>query len=61
MMSYEHLYWLNIIGGRSFNDLTQYHVFPCILKDNTSQTNDLIDPEIYKDLSKSMGQIDEKR
>lgn len=38
--------------GRSFSDLSQYPVFPWILKDYTSDEINLKNPAIYRDLSK---------
>lgn len=52
---------LNTLAGRSFNDLTQYPVFPWVLCDYTSEELDLDDPRIYRDLSKPMGAIGESR
>lgn len=48
--NFEYLMHLNTLAGRSYNDLTQYPVFPWILKDYTSQTIDLTDENIYRDL-----------
>ena len=39
---------LNIIAGRSFNDLSQYPIFPWILQDYKSSTLDLNDHNIYR-------------
>ncbi|KAI4900261.1 hypothetical protein NFI96_016679 [Prochilodus magdalenae] len=50
--NFEYLTHLNKHAGRSFNDLMQYPVFPFILKDYTSETLDLQDPIIYRNLSK---------
>ncbi|KAJ3427562.1 beige/beach-related [Anaeramoeba flamelloides] len=47
--------YLNTIAGRSFNDLTQYPVFPWIITDCKSENLDLTNPSIYRDLSKPMG------
>ena len=33
----ENLLWMNIFGGRSSNDLTQYPVFPWLITDYTSK------------------------
>jgi hypothetical protein len=52
---------LNILAGRSFNDITQYPVFPWILNDYTSDTIDLDDPKVYRDLTKPIGALNEKR
>ncbi|XP_056147370.1 lysosomal-trafficking regulator isoform X2 [Lampris incognitus] len=50
--NFEYLTHLNKHAGRSFNDLMQYPVFPFILRDYTSETLDLQDPSIYRNLSK---------
>ena len=43
----------------SYNDLTQYPVFPWVLADYSSHELDLTDPGVYRDLSKPMGALDE--
>ncbi|KAI4812815.1 hypothetical protein KUCAC02_024182, partial [Chaenocephalus aceratus] len=50
--NFEYLTHLNKHAGRSFNDLMQYPVFPFILRDYTSETIDLQDPTIYRNLVK---------
>jgi neurobeachin-like protein 1/2 len=60
MSNFEYLMKLNTIAGRSYNDLSQYHVFPWILKDYTSETLDLSNPDIYRDLSKPIGVLNKK-
>ncbi|XP_021071161.1 lysosomal-trafficking regulator isoform X2 [Mus pahari] len=50
--NFEYLTHLNKHAGRSFNDLMQYPVFPFILSDYVSETLDLSDPSIYRNLSK---------
>ena len=59
--NFEYLMALNTISGRSFNDLCQYPVMPWIIADYTSSSIDLNDPNIYRDLSKPMGAINETR
>ncbi|EAY20736.1 Beige/BEACH domain containing protein [Trichomonas vaginalis G3] len=59
--NYYYLYLLNIISGRSFNDLNQYPVFPWVLKNYTSETIDLQDANNYRDFSKPMGAMDKDR
>ena len=59
--NYAYLMFVNTLAGRSFNDLTQYPVFPWVLRDYTSERLDLSDPRIYRDLSKPMGAIGEER
>lgn len=43
---------LFLISGRTFNDLNQYPVFPWILTNYDSETINLEDAAIYRDLSK---------
>ncbi|XP_072827119.1 lysosomal-trafficking regulator isoform X2 [Vicugna pacos] len=50
--NFEYLTHLNKHAGRSFNDLMQYPVFPFILADYVSETLDLGDPAVYRNLSK---------
>ncbi|XP_029450120.1 LOW QUALITY PROTEIN: lysosomal-trafficking regulator-like [Rhinatrema bivittatum] len=52
MTNFEYLTHLNKHAGRSFNDLMQYPVFPFILADYTSETLDLNDASIYRNLAK---------
>ncbi|KAJ3036784.1 Neurobeachin-like protein 1 [Rhizophlyctis rosea] len=59
--NFDYLMFLNTISGRTYNDLTQYPVFPWILKDYQSETLDLSDPSIYRDLSKPVGALDPAR
>ncbi|XP_053155888.1 lysosomal-trafficking regulator isoform X2 [Hemicordylus capensis] len=50
--NFEYLTHLNKHAGRSFNDLMQYPVFPFILSVYTSETLDLNDPSVYRNLVK---------
>jgi hypothetical protein len=45
---------LNKYGGRTFNDLSQYPVFPWIIQDYNSSELDLQDAKIYRDLKKTV-------
>jgi Beige/BEACH domain/PH domain associated with Beige/BEACH len=53
--NFQYLMDLNTIAGRSYNDLTQYPVFPWILADYESEELDLGNPSTFRDLSKPMG------
>lgn len=53
--NFQYLMLLNTVAGRTFNDLTQYPVFPFVLSNYTSETIDLKDPKVYRDLSRPMG------
>ncbi|XP_047961281.1 BEACH domain-containing protein B isoform X2 [Salvia hispanica] len=61
MTNFEYLMILNTLAGRSYNDLTQYPVFPWILADYTSETLDLKQAATFRDLSKPVGALDPKR
>lgn len=52
---------LNTLAGRTYNDLTQYPIFPFILADYDSEELALDDPRVYRDLSKPMGAQDPER
>ena len=58
--NFEYLMQLNTIAGRTYNDLSQYPVFPWILCDYTSDVLDLDDPAVYRDLSKPIGVVNPK-
>jgi WD40 repeat protein len=59
--NFQYLMFLNTISGRSFNDLSQYPVFPWIIKDYSSDTIDLNDTSIYRDLTKPIGALNPTR
>jgi len=52
---------VNTMAGRTFTDLTQYPVFPWVLRDYTSNELDLDNPGVYRDLTKPMGAQDPDR
>lgn len=53
--NFHYLMLVNTMAGRTFNDLTQYPVFPWVLADYTSEELDLTNPASFRDLSKPMG------
>ncbi|KAI9243795.1 hypothetical protein BY458DRAFT_448104 [Sporodiniella umbellata] len=59
--NFQYLMYLNAIAGRSYNDITQYPVFPWILADYTSEELDLTNPKTFRDLTKPMGAQTEER
>ena len=61
MTNFEFLMCLNSFAGRTYNDLTQYPVFPWVIADYDSEELDLDDPKTYRDLSKPMGALGEER
>ena len=61
MSNFAYLMFLNTLAGRTFNDISQYPVFPWVLKDYESAELDLKDEKIFRDLSKPMGAQTEPR
>ncbi|KAL7715760.1 Beige/BEACH domain containing protein [Entamoeba marina] len=59
--NFEYLIYLNFLSGRSYNDLTQYPVFPWIINNYSTSTLDLKDPNNYRDLSKPIGSLSSER
>ena len=59
--NFEYLMALNKMAGRSFNDLSQYPVFPWILADYSSEKLDLSNPKVFRDLTKPIGALNETR
>ncbi|ODV71734.1 Bph1p [Cyberlindnera jadinii NRRL Y-1542] len=55
MSNFYYLVIINTLAGRTFNDLTQYPVFPWVIADYTSEELDLTDPKSFRDFSKPMG------
>ena len=55
--NFSYLMHLNTMAGRSFNDLTQYPVFPWIISDYVSSDY----PKTFRDLTKSMAAQDPAR
>lgn len=53
--NFQYLMLVNTMAGRTFNDLTQYPIFPWVLADYASEELDLTDPRSFRDLSKPMG------
>eukprot|EP01107_Rhizomastix_libera_P015255 TRINITY_DN5536_c0_g1_i1.p2 TRINITY_DN5536_c0_g1~~TRINITY_DN5536_c0_g1_i1.p2 ORF type:complete len:964 (+),score=216.54 TRINITY_DN5536_c0_g1_i1:3477-6368(+) len=59
--NFDYLMQLNTIAGRTYNDLTQYPVFPWVICDYISEKLDLSDSKVYRDLSKPMGALNPDR
>lgn len=59
--NFQYIMALNLMAGRTFNDITQYPVFPWILADYTSETLDLSDMKVYRDLTKPVGALNPER
>ena len=53
--NFHYLMLINTMAGRTFNDLTQYPVFPWVLADYSSEELDLTNPRSFRDLTKPMG------
>ncbi|KAF1320931.1 Kinase a-anchor protein, partial [Globisporangium splendens] len=59
--NFDYLMALNTFAGRSFNDLTQYPVFPWVLSNYEDESLDLSDARNFRDLSKPMGALNPAR
>lgn len=59
--NFDYLMHLNTIAGRTYNDLTQYPVFPWVIADYTSSELDLTNPATFRDLSKPIGALNDAR
>ena len=59
LTNFDYLMLVNKYAGRSLSDLSQYYVFPWILQDYTSDTLDISNPKIYRDLRKPIGALRE--
>ncbi|CAM6069706.1 unnamed protein product [Sphagnum tenellum] len=59
--NFEYLMQLNTLAGRTYNDITQYPVFPWILADYTCEVLDLSNPTVFRDLSKPIGALNPAR
>lgn len=60
--TFEYLMRLNRLAGRTYNDLSQYYVFPWVIADYSSPSIDLRNPKIYRDFNFPMGaQLESRR
>ncbi|KAG8632803.1 hypothetical protein MANES_18G056822v8 [Manihot esculenta] len=59
--NFEYLMVLNTLAGRSYNDLTQYPIFPWVLADYSSDVLDFNKSSTFRDLTKPVGALDLKR
>ena len=59
--TFKYLMFLNTFSGRSFNDISQYPIFPWILQNYNNKMLDINDISIYRDLSKPIGALNETR
>ncbi|SCV03334.1 LANO_0G03510g1_1 [Lachancea nothofagi CBS 11611] len=61
LSNFYYLIVVNTLAGRTFNDITQYPVFPWVIADYHSTELDLNNPKTFRDLSKPMGAQTEHR
>jgi len=55
--NFAYLMYLNTLAGRSYNDLTQYPVFPWVIAQYSDEVLDLSQLATFRDLSKPMGAL----
>jgi hypothetical protein len=51
MSNYEYLIHINLLSGRTFNDIAQYPIFPWVISNYRAEALDLKDETNYRDLS----------
>lgn len=61
LSNYDYLSLVNTYAQRSVLDLTQYPVFPWVIKEFKTDVLDLKDEEMFRDLSKPIGAMNLKR
>eukprot|EP01132_Coremiostelium_polycephalum_P004925 gene4925-6139_t len=59
--NFEYLMLLNTIAGRTYNDISQYPIFPHVIADYRSEQLDLNNENIFRDLSKPIGALNQQR
>eukprot|EP00178_Gracilaria_changii_P005536 TRINITY_DN191_c0_g1_i1.p1 TRINITY_DN191_c0_g1~~TRINITY_DN191_c0_g1_i1.p1 ORF type:complete len:1084 (-),score=133.22 TRINITY_DN191_c0_g1_i1:3320-6571(-) len=59
--NFDYLMYLNLAAGRSFNDLSQYPIFPWVLRDYESKHLNLANPKAFRDLSNPIGALNDER
>ncbi|XP_064123785.1 protein FAN isoform X5 [Loxodonta africana] len=59
--NYRYLLHLNSLADRSCSDLSQYPVFPWVIRDYHSSALDLSNPGTFRDLSKPVGALNKER
>eukprot|EP00890_Picochlorum_soloecismus_P003391 jgi/Picsp_1/4052/NSC_01563-R1_beach domain-containing protein len=61
LSNFDYILYCNLAAGRSFNDLTQYPVFPWVITDFSKSKLDLNDVSIFRDLAKPVGALNPAR
>eukprot|EP01156_Anaeramoeba_ignava_P023199 Anaeramoba_ignava/c21393_g5_i1.p1 GENE.c21393_g5_i1~~c21393_g5_i1.p1 ORF type:complete len:855 (+),score=236.78 c21393_g5_i1:631-3195(+) len=59
--NFEYLMYLNTLAGRTYQDLSQYPIFPWVIADYKSETLDLSKPTTFRDLSLPIGAFHKKK
>ena len=61
LSNFDYIMALNTVAGRSYTDLSQYPVYPWVLTDFKSDSIDLSDPKVYRDLKLPVGALNPQR
>lgn len=59
--NFEYLMLLNVMSGRTFNDIAQYPLFPWVMKRYDTEFLDLSDESLYRDLGLPLGAMNKQR
>ena len=59
--NFDYLMLVNIYSGRTFNDPNQYPIFPWVISDYKSETINLQNHKIYRDLCSPIGALNKQK
>ena len=59
--TYEYLYYLNMLSGRSFNCSSQYPIYPWLIREVDMNVIDLQNPDVFRDLGVCCAALSESR
>eukprot|EP01156_Anaeramoeba_ignava_P006077 Anaeramoba_ignava/a347683_55.p1 GENE.a347683_55~~a347683_55.p1 ORF type:complete len:2217 (+),score=613.13 a347683_55:83-6733(+) len=59
--NFEYLMHLNTLAGRTYQDFSQYPIFPWVIADYESEVLDLSKQETFRDLSKPIGALNNRK
>ena len=59
--NFEYLMLINQISGRSFKDISQYPIFPWVVKDYSSEKVKILDTSLFRELTRPIGTLNDER
>ena len=61
MTNFDYIMQVNTLSGRTYNDISQYPIFPWVIADYSSSVLDLTAKRTFRDLSKPIGALNPER